>query len=137
MRDMLLYILWKSITGDVPNIGMIIRRDINSRNGTKLEVPITSNISVKRRNSLPIKGPEIFNTLPAHIRDLTLSQECFEGKLDEFLSLILDIQQIGMELKNFHSNKRDSVIRQWEWQLCSQPRYSNMCNSVSGGAATY
>ena len=72
-----------------------------SQNGTTLEVPVTKDMSNMRRNSFPIRGPEIFNCLPAHIKDLSISQETFKKRLDEFFSLILDKPQIGERSKIF------------------------------------
>ena len=66
-----------------------------------------------RRNSFPIRGPEIFNCLPAHIKDLIISQKTFKKRLDKFLSLIPDKLQIGEGSKIFHSKKLDNMIRQW------------------------
>ena len=68
----------KCICGFVPIIRISIRREDLSRNGTTLEVPITKDMSNMRRNSFPIRGPEIFNCLPAHIKDLSISQVTFK-----------------------------------------------------------
>ena len=87
----------------VPIIGISIRREDLSQNGTTLEVPITKDMSNMRRNSFPIRGTEIFNCLPAHIKDLSISQQTFKKRLDEFLSLIPDKPQIGERYKSFHS----------------------------------
>ena len=48
----------KCINSIVPNIGIMVRREESSRNGTILEVSISKNISNMRRNSLLIRGPE-------------------------------------------------------------------------------
>ena len=75
----------KCICGFVPIIGISIRREDLSRNGTTLEVPITKDMSYMRRNSFLIRGPELFNSLPAHIRDQSIWQETFKKRLDESL----------------------------------------------------
>ena len=128
----------KCITGIVPNIGISVRRNTSSRNGTKLEIPLSKETSSKRRNSIHIRGPELFNSLPSYLRDLTISQDSFKSKLDEYLTMIPDIPRLGIELRSLHSNRLDHVIRQWEWKFHSQPRYpSNSKFHMSGGAATY
>ena len=128
----------KCITGSVPNIGISVRRDSKDRNGTKLEIPLSKETSSMRRNSIHIRGPELFNSLPSFLRDLTISQDSFKCKLDEYLTMIPDIPRLGIELRSLHSNRLDHVIRQWEWKLHSQPRYpSNSKFHMSGGAATY
>ena len=101
-----------------------------------LEVPIKKDLSNMRRNSFPIRGPELFNCLPSHIRDLSISQETFKKRLDEFLSLILDKPRIGEGSKSFQSNKLDNVIRQWKWTIDVLPRYYSNTLVVSGDAAT-
>ena len=126
----------KCITNVLPNIGILIEREDNMRNGTKFEVPISKEMSSKRRYSLPIRGPELFSLMPAHIRDLNILQETFKSRLDEYLALILDRPRIGVCLKSFHSNKLDDVIRQWRWSLDSNPRYHSTSSNVSGGTAT-
>ena len=89
-----------------------------------------------RRNSFPIRGPEIFNCLPAHIKDLSISQETFKKRLDKFLSLIPDKLQIGEGSKIFHSKKLDNMIRQWKWTIDVLPRYCSNTLVVSSGTAT-
>ena len=128
----------KCINGIVPNIGINIRRDNLSRNGVKLDVPITKETSALRRNSIMIRGPELFNLLPSDLRDLSISQEVFKSRLDEYLTLLPDRPRIGMPLKSFQSNKLDEVIRQWKWTMNAAPRHShNSCNScISDGTAT-
>ena len=92
------------ISGLVPIIGISIRREDLSRNVTTVKVPITKDMSYIRRNSFLIRAPELFNCLPAYIRDLSIWQETFKKRLDEFLSLIPDKPWIGEGSKSFHSN---------------------------------
>ena len=120
----------------VPIIGISIRREDLSQNGTMLKVPITKDMSYIRRNSFLIRAPELFNCLPAYIRDLSIWQETFKKRLDEFLSLILDKPWIGEGSRSFHSNTLDNVIRQWKWTIDVLPRYCSNTLVVSGGRAT-
>ena len=126
----------KCIAGLVPNIGLSIRRNNEARNGIKLDVNITKEMSNKRRFSLPIRGPELFNMMPAHITDPNISQEVFKQRLDEYLAILPDSPRIGYEHRSFHSNKLDVVIGQWKWTMDSNPRYNSNSTYVSGGAAT-
>ena len=99
-----------------------------------LEVPITKDMSNMRRNCFPIRGPEIFNCLLA--KDLSISQETFKKRLDEFLSLIPDKLQIGEGSEIFHSKKLDSMIRQWKLTIEVLPRYCSNTLVVISGTAT-
>ena len=74
-----------------------------------------------RRNSFPIIGTEIFNCLPAHIKDLSISQQTFKKRLDEFLSLIPDKPQIGEGSKIFHSKKLDNIDQTMEMDYLCPP----------------
>ena len=89
-----------------------------------------------RMNSFPIRGPELFNCLPADIRDINISQNTFKLKLDNYQALIPDRPRIGEGSKSFHSNKLDTVINHWKWSIESHPRYTSKSVNISGGAAT-
>ena len=85
---------------------------------------------------ISIRGPELFNLMPAHIRDPNILQETFKKRLDEYLALIPDRPRIGYQYKSVHSNRLDDTIRQWRWTIYATLRYRNNNSCVSGGAAT-
>ena len=60
------------IIGLVPIIGISIRREELSQNATILKVQITKDMLYIRRNSFLVRTPELFNCLPAYIRDLSI-----------------------------------------------------------------
>ena len=113
-RYRILYIR-KSVRGEVPSLGVQVRDKHNSRDGLKLIVPSKKGMSVLRSDSLTVRGPELWNCLPADLREIALSKETFKHKLDEFLELIMDEPRIGGCRLN--SNKLDVRVSQWEWSL--------------------
>ena len=64
----------------------------------------------QRADSLIVCGPELWNSLPCDLRDLTVSHGCFKHKLDEFLELIDDIPKLDGNC--FGSNKLETRINQ-------------------------
>ena len=87
---------WKVIERLVPNISYEARRNINvqftSRFGRKCVVPaFTRRVSSSYEASLAVRGPQLFNVMPQHIRDLTnCSVDTFKANLDSFLCTIAD-----------------------------------------------
>ena len=87
---------WKIIEHLVPNISHDERRKINvqftTRFGRKCVVPaFTRRVSSNYEASLAVRGPQLFNVMPQHIRDLTnCSVDTFKAKLDKFLCTITD-----------------------------------------------
>ena len=86
-----------------------------SKSGTNTIVGKKKGMSVLRWDSLTVRGPELWNCLPADLREISLSKETFKHKLDEFLELIMDEPRIGGCRLN--SNKLDVRVSQWEWRL--------------------
>ena len=81
----------------MPNIETTpIESHYHIRRGRCCLVPKVSNtapVSIQniRLQSLSVRGPRIFNTLPSHIRAITGSNvDAFKKSLDEFLSTIPD-----------------------------------------------
>ena len=86
------------------------------RNGVTMEVPSHKGMSILRRDSFSVRGPELFNVIPKDLRDLKISMDNFKEKLDQFLSLLPDSPRIDAGSR-LHSNELDTVIRKWTWSL--------------------
>jgi len=93
--------VWKILEGLVPNISSTtsaITARVNGRIGRRCRVPPVSTNSPKaiqsiREASFSVIGPNLFNSLPRHLRDITKDQ-CtvlqFKAQLDSFLSTVPD-----------------------------------------------
>ena len=91
-RYKIIYI-WKILEGRVPNCG--IETVENLRFGKLCSIPPLKKCSTKiqtlRENSFQVKGPQLFNILPAKLRNMTkCSIDDFKFALDQFLSGIPD-----------------------------------------------
>ena len=88
----------------VPNFSQLENSGIqeywNPRRGRYCTVPAINlrtsrKIQSIREASFGIRGPRLFNTLPAHIRNLSgCSVDAFKHKLDRYLSTVPDEPQI-------------------------------------------
>ena len=96
-RYMIIY-TWRMLEGQVPDItsGKIYYINEGSRLGRKCSSPSIRNNAppdVKRIRyaSLAVKGPQLFNILPAELRNLgNRSIEIFKRALDKFLAVVPD-----------------------------------------------
>ena len=83
---------WKIIEGLAPNCGLTLQP--SGRRGRELKVPhLLGKASIKtlRSQSFQVNGPQLFNSLPADIRNTSkVSIEEFKAKLDKFLMKIPD-----------------------------------------------
>ena len=83
---------WKILEGLAPNCGLTLQPP--GRRGRELRVlPLKGKTSIKtlRTQSFQVNGPQLFNSLPVNIRNISkVSVEEFKGKLDEFLMKIPD-----------------------------------------------
>ena len=75
--------VWKVLQNLVPNCGINISHETNSRRGRKVEVaPIlknsTSTIKALRAQSFHHHGTKLFNIMPKHIRNCTEGMEDFK-----------------------------------------------------------
>ena len=81
----------------VPNCG--IKATTNARRGRECKLPQLCGPQFVRKlrdQSLQVRGPRLFNSLPSLIRNLTkVNTEEFKSKLDEFLSTLPDNPKIG------------------------------------------
>ena len=104
-RYRIIYI-WRILEGHVPNL---ISSDSNSekvtakwhkRRGRECIVPRVNRKASQRIQaliyaSLPVRGQQLFNILPARIRNTTgCSVDCFKRKLDGYLNTVPDEPQI-------------------------------------------
>ena len=86
--------VWKVLEDLVPNFG--ITSAYSKRNGRYCVVPhLKSNASCRiktiRFNSMGVNGPRVFNSLPVHLRNMSLcSLEAFKRALDKHLEVIPD-----------------------------------------------
>ena len=86
---------WKTIEGLVPNCGLKVKTE-GGRIGRTVAVPKRNTstraaVQTKKEQTFQVNGPQLFNSLPAHIRNLT---KCdlgdFKMKLNKFLEQIPD-----------------------------------------------
>lgn len=103
-RYMVIY-TWKILEGLCPNFGDPNRGGIssykNERRGRFCKVPLVKNgasakIKTLRYSGFSIKAPQLFNSMPASIRNMeSCSMEQFKRALDIFLSRVPDQPQIS------------------------------------------
>ena len=95
--------VWKILEGFAPNISSgdsAIRARWNKRLGRRCSVPpiktqAPKHIQTIRESSFSVMGPNVFNSLPRHIRDLKCDTGCdtvdkFKSHLDSYLKLVPD-----------------------------------------------
>ena len=85
---------WKAIEGLVPNFGIITAHSI--RKGRLCQIPKLNTKSSRavqtiKENSLFIRGPQLFNSLPINLREMAdCTSEVFKRNLDKHLQTIPD-----------------------------------------------
>ena len=90
---------WKILEGLAPNCGVV--ESTTDRAGRQCSVPTLKTksrqkIKTLRNQSFQVNGPQLFNTLPKYIRDMSnCSVTDFKEKLDQYLSVIPDQPLIG------------------------------------------
>ena len=94
-RYRIMYV-WKTITGKVPNFGLIW--DINPRRGRMVDIrTYKSNAPSQAKNlidqSLGVHGGRLFNLLPIDLRNFEGTTDQFKTHLDDFLCDIPDKPQ--------------------------------------------
>ena len=83
------------IEGKVPNCGINVRGE-DARLGRMCEVPplntkASQAVQTMREQTFQVNGPKLFNSLPAHIRNIRkCSIEDFKMALDKYLEKIPD-----------------------------------------------
>ena len=78
-----------------------------------MEVPRKKSDSKLRLNSFIIRGPAIYNCLPANLRLLDDNMEIYKNDLDLFLSQIPDNPRID----GGDSNELEERLKRWTWSL--------------------
>ena len=92
-RYLIIY-TWRMIEEQVPNIG--IKTLFSDRRGRLCVIPavhhsVANWVKRLRENSFPIKGPRLFNCIPAYLRDISRCDvDRFKTALDSWLSGIPD-----------------------------------------------
>ena len=90
---------WKILEGLAPNCGVV--ESTTDRAGRQCSVPTLKTksrqkIKTLRNQSFQVNGPQLFNTLPKYIRDMSnCSVTDFKEKLDQYLTVIPDQPLIG------------------------------------------
>ena len=102
--------------GKVPNVGLVVLHDCNHRNGTILSTGDKKKLSILRRHSFIIRGPELFNSLPLDLRNHDGSLEQFKSRLDYFLELIPDVMRLEGPV-SYTFNNLDDRISNWTWLI--------------------
>ena len=104
---------WRILEGHVPNFDISkISSQWHPRRGRECLVPrvlgsAPSSVQRIRYNSLPIKGPRIFNSLPQSVRNITdCDVDTFKTQLDRYLALVPDEPLIPgyTRYRSSHSN---------------------------------
>jgi len=95
---------WKVLEKIVPNVSIHQERKIiakwTSRHDRICHIPtvksqVTAKVKAARYSSLGCRGPQLFNTIPADIRNITdVSVDKFKNALDKFLCTVPDEPQI-------------------------------------------
>ena len=89
--------VWKIINGHVPNFTspLEISTYVHIRLGLLCKIPPLKNkadtrVKSIKENSFSVKGPRLFNSMPASLRSFDGSLETFKTKLDTWLRVIPD-----------------------------------------------
>ena len=115
---------WKLLKGIIPNIEgeKSIRIKFSDRKGTECQIPSMRSSRVMDRvqsmidNSLVVKGPKLFNTLPRELRDFDGNQEKFKKMLDDFLMKIPDQPVLPSDVYVQEASS-NSLLEQIRFQL--------------------
>ena len=115
-RYIVIYI-FKILSGVVPNMtneGYQISTYNNARRGLLCRIPpISTGAMAKfksmKERSFAVRGPMLFNSIPADIRNLELSVDSFKAKLDKFLGVIPDKPSLPNYAQTAQSN---SILEQ-------------------------
>ena len=89
--------------GIVPNFGIEI--GCNNRTGRygvipKIRSSAPHKVKTIRFNSLAVKGAQIFNSLPIHVRNISkCSVDSFKAALDNYLKIVPDEPRVGKLIK--------------------------------------
>ena len=85
---------WKILEGLVPNLHTKITTHWNDRKGRLCVIPgfrDRGTIGRIKDNSLPVRGPKLFNSLPQHVRNIMgTSLTVFKSALDKILQQVPD-----------------------------------------------
>ena len=96
-RYLIIYI-YKIINNVVPNFQSDkfgIKLTVNDRHGRTCIIPpintrALASVSSLVESSFPIRGPRLFNALPANVRNYDGSVDAFKARLDKFLAIVPD-----------------------------------------------
>ena len=118
-RYIIIYV-WKILEGLVPNISSsssAIKARANGRIGRRCQVPPISTTSPKavqsiREASFAVIGPNLFNSLPRYLRDIS-KEECtvpqFKARLDSFLGTVPD-QPLITGYTQYRQSETNSLV---------------------------
>ena len=113
-RYCIIYI-WKMLEGIVQNDIIFVQAAATRGRTVYIKGPISNIQSIRtlRMDSFCRKGPKMFNSLPAYLRDMTLcSVEVFKKALDNFLLKIEDKPPINSYPSTWpHYNKLENLLK--------------------------
>ena len=125
-RYMIIYI-WRILEHQVPDFTVNKIHSLNEggRLGRRSSSPLvnsyaSSEMKKVRYSSLSVRGPQLFNVLPADLRNLkNCSVESFKRALDKFLSTVPDEPQIPgyTAMRRADSNSLVDMVRHTNHQM--------------------
>ena len=118
---------WKAVESIVPECGIKVKSNHDSRFGRSCELPriarkASQRVISIREQSFQVHGPRLFNSLPKSIRNLTnCTVDQFKARLDKFLTCIPDQPLVGelipppiSQITGRHSNSLIDQIRDFQ-----------------------
>ena len=96
-RYQIIYV-FKIMQGFIPNLTdekFKIRVDVSARRGRMCKLPTINTLSLASvttmiESSFFVRGPKLFNCLPAHLRNFDGTADTFKNRLDRFLKTVPD-----------------------------------------------
>jgi ribonuclease P/MRP protein subunit RPP40 len=116
---------YKAIRGFVPDCGLRVDTAPESRRGRTIVVPQLSRpgsfmaVKTLRDKSFQSEAPKLFNSLPAHIRNMNTLPDTFKAHLDRYLETIPDQPAIPglIPAAQKLSGRPSNSIRDWARRL--------------------
>ena len=107
---------WRILENQVPNLSSSpVTCRANDRRGRICSVPNISprapvSVQTIRRNSFAVRGPNLFNSLPRHVRDLSgCKVDTFKNALDRYLASVPD-QPLIPGMTQYRQIESNSII---------------------------
>ena len=114
-----LYKIYLGIAPDFENVRWSIKTRFNERRGLQFVLPsictsATAKVRTMVENSFAVRGPRLFNNLPAGLKTGLASYESFKRQLDKYLNSVAD----EPSLPNYPSqiNTNSLLFRRGDWR---------------------